>query len=146
MPQRLPWPEFLSAQQPRHRATVTVTVPFADCDAMGVAWHGSYLRWCECAREELGRQLRWGVAELAAAWLYAPVVRSQLLHLRAAHPGELVAVTAELYPTSQPRLYHRYRITDSTGVLCLAETEQVLTDRGFTLLLRQPPALASLIG
>jgi acyl-CoA thioester hydrolase len=142
----LPYPSYLSAREPRHRASIALTVPFADCDAMGVAWHGSYLRWCERAREALGRQLGWGVAELAAAGLYAPVVQSQLRHHRPARPGEALQIDAALYPTAQPRLYHRYRIRSGGELLCQAETDQVLTDRGFTLLLRQPQALAALIG
>ena len=32
-----------------------VRVAFADTDAMGVAWHGNYLRWFEMARTELMR-------------------------------------------------------------------------------------------
>lgn len=142
MPRRSPLlPSFVSRPEPIHAATVTLAVAFRDCDPMGVLWHGNYLAYCEAAREALDARIGVGVRHLRDLGLFAPVVRSQVFHQVPLRPGEDIAVTAELFATRQPRLYHRYRITRDGVVAAEAETEQVLTDRSFALLLAWPEAL-----
>lgn len=140
----LPLPSYLSAAAPAHRTTVTQAVAFRDCDPMGVLWHGNYLAYAEVARNALGDRIGCGVARLRELGLFAPVVRSQVLHHAPARPGDALEVTVELFATRQPRLYHRYSLAVAGMRIADAETEQVLTDRAFGLLLAMPPALAGL--
>jgi acyl-CoA thioester hydrolase len=141
----LPLPAFVSRAEPAHGLTLAQVVAFRDCDPMGVLWHGNYLAYCEAARDALGERLGLGVRHFHGLGLFAPVVRSQVLHQRALRPGDALRTTVELYATRQPRLYHRYRLEVDGACAALAETEQVLTDRAFTLLLVQPEALAALL-
>lgn len=113
---------------------------------MGVLWHGNYLAYCEAARDALGERLGWGVRRLRELGLFAPVVRSQVLHRAPARPNDVLTVRVGLYPTRQPRLYHRYHLAVGGIVVAEAETEQVLTDRAFALLLAQPTEMAALLG
>ena len=142
----LPLPSYLSRAEPAHVLTLVQAVAFRDCDPMGVLWHGNYLAYAEVARNALGDRLACGIACLRALDLFAPVVRSQVLHLAPVRPADALTIVVELYPTRQPRLYHRYRLSVDGTAVAEAETEQVLTDRAFTLLLATPPALAGVLG
>lgn len=144
MPRGAVLPTWIASATPVHCDQVTVEVAFRDCDPMGVLWHGNYLAYAECARNALGRRLGFGVEHLQAYELFAPVVRSQVWHHAPARPGESLTINVALYATSQPRLYHRYQLTIGDRLVADAETDQVLTDHAFTLLLQQPPALAAL--
>mgnify|MGYP000207778315 CR=1 FL=1 len=145
MPRRsLPLPRYLSRCEPAHALTLTQTVAFRDCDPMGVLWHGNYLAYAEVARNALGERIGCGVACLHMLGLFAPVVRSQVLHRAPARPGDCLTIAVELFPTRQPRLYHRYRLSVAGAPIAEIETEQVLTNRAFTMLLVTPPELASI--
>ncbi|MBA3686820.1 MAG: acyl-CoA thioesterase [Planctomycetes bacterium] len=143
MPVQLAYPSFISAREPVHVETIEVRVAFRDCDPMGVLWHGNYLAYCELARNQLGERIGFGIARLRDLGLFAPVVRSQVLHQAPARPDELLRVEAALYASAQPRLYHRYRLSVGGRAIALGETEQVLTDQAFGLLLSVPSALTS---
>lgn len=140
-----PFPDFLSRTEPAHQAVIEQVVAFRDCDPMGVLWHGNYLAYCEIAREALGERIGLAMRHIRDLGLFAPVVRSQVFHHRALRPGERLRTMIELYATAQPRLYHRYRLEGETGCAAIAETEQVLTDRDFALLLTLPAVVIPLL-
>lgn len=139
-------PSWVIGDQPIHRLEVEREVAFRDCDPMGVLWHGNYLAYAEVAREALGRSLGWGVPQIRDRGLFAPVVRSQTVHRAPARPGDILTVAVGLYATAQPRLLHRYQMAIAGTTVAEVETEQVFTDRAFTLILRQPDGLAALLG
>jgi acyl-CoA thioester hydrolase len=147
MPRRrdLPLPDFVSAAVPAAQAEVELRVEFRDCDPMGILWHGHHLAYCEAARHELGRRIGFGLERLQELGLFAPVIRSQVLHLEPVPVGTLLRVTVELFPTEQARLYHRYRLADGDRLCTVAETEQVLTTISYEVLLTPPPDLARIL-
>lgn len=49
-------------------------VYYADTDAYGVVWHGSYLRWLEIGRVEFCEKLGYSLVELEAQDIVLPVV------------------------------------------------------------------------
>lgn len=138
-------PAYVSKATPVRREVVRQAVAFRDCDPMGVLWHGNYLAYCELARNQLGVAIGLGVCDFERLRLFAPVVRSQLSHPGSARPGDELAIEVALYPTDQPRLYHRYHITCRGALVCNAETEQVLTRTDFTMLLQQPPEIQAIL-
>lgn len=143
----LAWPDFLDARDPAQREEVDLAVAFRDCDPMGILWHGNYLAYCEAAREALGARIGFGIARMVALGVQAPVVRSQVVHLRGVAPGARLRVSVSLYPTPQPRMYHRYQLAVDGAVCAIAETDQVLQRRSDgALLLTQPPELARALG
>ena len=93
------FPDYLSSEQPAHTAQVAATVAFRDCDPMGVLWHGNYLAYCEIARNALGRELGFGITTLMNRAIFAPVVRSQVVHLGPVRAEDELTITASLYPT-----------------------------------------------
>jgi len=145
MPRTPALPTWISSVEPVYRHEWTGTVAFRDCDPMGVLWHGNYLAYAEQAREALGTQIGLAVADFRAHGWFAPVVRSQVWHHVPARPGQALRIAVALYATAQPRLFHRYHFLSDQTLLASAETEQVVTNTAFTLLLQQPPALAAIL-
>lgn len=139
--ERIPWPNWVTSKEPVKTVTVSSRIAFRDCDPMGVLWHGNYLAYCELARNELGRQLGYGIETLSDLGQFAPIVRTQVVHLKALRFEVPVTITAKLYPAEVPRLYHRYQIHTDEGLAAEAETDQGITDRNFNLLLQIPPEL-----
>jgi acyl-CoA thioester hydrolase len=144
-PKDWPLPNYVDGAQARRALTVEREVAFRDCDPMGVLWHGNYLAYCEYARNCLGSTIGLGLDDFRRMQLYAPIVRSQVFHHGSVRPGDVLAIQVALYPTAQPRLYHRYHLRCRDAVVCSAETEQVLTAHDFTLLLQQPAELQGVL-
>lgn len=145
MAQRVALPSWIIGTQPVHRSTCTATVAFRDCDPMGVLWHGNYLAYVELARNTLGYQCGLAMTDFQSHQVFAPIVRSQVWHRHAVRPDELITMSVELFSTTQPRLYHRYVMQRGEDLIAEAETEQVITDHDFTLLLQQPAWLAVIL-
>ena len=138
-----PLPAWCTSEQ--HSFRLELRVPFADTDAMGIVWHGNYLKYCERAREALAATLNWDVDRLMAQGLQTPIIASNLIHHKPCTFNDLITIEATLYATQQPRLLHRYNITHNDMLIVEAETEQVFTDHEGNLLLSQPTELSNLL-
>ena len=69
-----------------------VRVAFADTDAMGVAWHGNYLRWFEMARTELMRPTELPYPALVGRGIHLPVIEALVRYRRPARYDDLLVV------------------------------------------------------
>jgi acyl-CoA thioester hydrolase len=145
MPGARALPTWIIGVEPQHRGSISVPIAFRDCDPMGVLWHGNYLAYAERARDDLGRHLGLSVTHFVERGWFAPIVRSQVWHHAPGRPSDLLTIEVGLFATMQPRLFHRYRFLIGDRLIAEAETEQVVTDRSFTLFLQQPPELASVL-
>jgi YbgC/YbaW family acyl-CoA thioester hydrolase len=64
-----PWPDHPAGPQPvprgdkaHHRRAQPVRVYYEDTDAQGIAYHATYLRWCQQALEDLASGRPWRIA------------------------------------------------------------------------------------
>jgi acyl-CoA thioester hydrolase len=87
-----------------------VRVAFADTDAMGVAWHGTYLRWFEMARTELLRPTGLPYSALVARGLHLPVIEALVHYLKPARYDDELIVRAVTSRVGGVRLRIDYRI------------------------------------
>lgn len=70
-------------------------VYYADTDAYGVVWHGSYLRWLEMGRIELCEKMGYSLVELKAQDVVLPVVNINVRYkLSAKLNDELIIETS----------------------------------------------------
>ena len=107
-------------------AEVILEVPFHDVDAMGVAWHGHYLKYLELARTALMRKLDLDFQQMQASGHLWPVVECHLKYVQPLRYGQRIKVRAEVVE-HESRLKIAYLITDAeTGTrLNKASTTQV---------------------
>jgi acyl-CoA thioester hydrolase len=112
------------------REVLRVRVAFADTDAMGVAWHGSYLRWFEMARTELMRPTELPYAELVARGLHLPVIEALVRYLKPARYDDELVVRAATSRTGGVRLRIDYHIESGGVLIAEGHTEHAFTDAG----------------
>jgi acyl-CoA thioester hydrolase len=71
----------------------TFTVHYADTDAYGVVWHGTYLRWLEAGRVEFLEQQGLDIIKLQNEdGIVLPVAALELKYITPARLGERVEV------------------------------------------------------
>lgn len=119
--------------------SVECEVPFHDVDAMGVVWHGHYLKYCELARTPLLRG-----CGLDAGDLIGPVYRFVVIESRCRHAFPLfyadrMRVTAWIRDVKH-RVFIAYEIRNLTRERRSARAHTVLAtiDKGRNLLLETP--------
>ena len=126
---------------------VLMEIPFHDVDAMGVAWHGHYVKYLEIARTALLRKLGLDFQQMQEWGVLWPVVVCNMKFIKPLRYGQQVRVRAELLEY-QARLRIRYLLSDgATGErVHRAETIQVAVTSGTGELLFQcPPMLTEAI-
>ena len=107
-------------------AEIILEIPFHDVDAMGVAWHGHYLKYLEIARTAMMRKIDLDFQQMKDSGHLWPVVECHLKYVQPLRYGQKVKVRAEVVEY-ESRLKINYLITDAeTGAkLNKASTTQV---------------------
>lgn len=82
---------------------------FHDVDAMGVVWHGNYLKFFERAREELFRKYHFGYEEINKCGYIWPVVDASLKFRQPWILEEEALVTVEMVEYEN-RLVFQYKV------------------------------------
>ncbi len=94
------------------RSSVTIDVPFYDTDAMGIVWHGNYVKYFEVARCALLDSIDYGYTEMRESGYVWPVI-----DLRVRYPGAVVFAQKIIVRASIKEYLHRlgiaYLITDA---------------------------------
>jgi acyl-CoA thioester hydrolase len=96
-----------------------VRVRFADTDAMGVAYYGTYLAFFETGRVEAMRQAGFLYTRLVEQGLHSPVVEACVRYLAPARFDDLLLVEAhvtEVRPASFRFTYAVRRASDAARV------------------------------
>lgn len=88
-----------------------VRVYYADTDAGGVVYYGTYLRWLEMARWELIEGLGVPVAEYAAQGILFAVVRIEVDYLAPAALADELEIGTEVEGVRRVRFTVRHRVT-----------------------------------
>ena len=72
------------------------TVYYADTDAYGVAWHGSYIRWMEQARVEFCRDIGIDLVKMKKQDVAIPVTNLNIRYKASALLDEKIVVETEI--------------------------------------------------
>jgi len=105
-----------------------VRVAFADTDAMGVVWHGNYLRWFEMGRTELMRPTELPYPALVGRGIHLPVIEALVRYRRPARYDDLLIVRIGRVSCSGVRLRIDYRIECGAALIVDGHTEHAFTD------------------
>jgi len=114
-----------------------VRVAFADTDAMGVAWHGAYLRWFEMARTELLRPTELPYAKLVQGGLHLPLIEALVRYRRPARYDDLLIVRSAITHSGGVRQRIDYRVERDGELIAEGHTEHAFTDAEGRV--RRPP-------
>ncbi len=118
-----------------------VRVRFNEVDAMGIVWHGHYIKYFEEGREALGA--RFGLTYLGVyeKGYTIPLVKTVCDFKRPLRYGDMARVNTWLMNSEAAKLIYRYEIIrDSDQELAATgETVQVFLDKGGELSVVMPP-------
>lgn len=101
---------------------------FAETDAMGVAWHGNYLRWFEQARTELLRGTALPYAAIVARGFHLPVIEACVRYRRPVRYDDLLTVLCAPSTPAGLRLRINYRVERGGELVAEGHTEHAFVD------------------
>jgi acyl-CoA thioester hydrolase len=102
------------SDNPRFTASVTMTIPFHDTDAMGVVWHGNYFRYFEIAREALLKQFGYGYRQMQESGYVWPIIDTRVKYIAPVYFEQQITVQAQL-DEYENRLRIKYKVFDVNG-------------------------------
>ena len=106
---------------------IVVKVRFSESDAMGVVWHGNYLKYFEDGREFLGNKYGMTYLAMYQNGFVAPIVKVSLSYKAPIHFGEKMEVLTRLVQTDAAKVIHEYEVQNLSNdkLSCEGTTEQV---------------------
>jgi acyl-CoA thioester hydrolase len=105
-----------------------VRVRYADTDAEGVVYYGSYLVYFEVARVELLRELGCPVSEVRARGIVLPAVQATCRYHRPGRVDDLLDVCLWLMPRRRASLGFVYEVRRDGDVLASGSTRHAAVD------------------
>src|SRR5436190_2867405 len=123
------------------KVELELNIRFSDTDAMGVVWHGNYLRFFEDAREAFGNNFDLRYLDMYNEGYFTPIVKSEINHKSPLYYGDKVKAIATLIPSAAAKLVFEYEIINLTtnSISATGRTVQIfLTAKERTLELNKP--------
>ena len=108
----------------KYSVTIEYTTSFHDTDAMGVVWHGNYLKFFEKAREALFQKFNYGYQEMIDSGYLWPIVDTRIKYISPTIAEQTLKIVATLVEYEH-RIKINYLILD-------AKTEKKMTS-GYTI-------------
>lgn len=104
-----------------------VRVRFSESDAMGVVWHGNYLKYFEDGREKLGETYLMTYLDIASKGYFVPIVHVDVKYKSPITFGQRIKVVCRLIESQSAKIIHEYEVwnLDKNIVSCEGRTEQV---------------------
>jgi acyl-CoA thioester hydrolase len=109
------------------KTEIEFDVRFSETDAMGVVWHGNYLKFFEDGREAFGKQYGIEYLDLYHQGYFTPIVKSEINHKSPINYGERAKIITTLIPMKAAKIIFQYEIINlTTGkVSAIGQTIQV---------------------
>jgi acyl-CoA thioester hydrolase len=108
-------------------AELVVPVRFSETDAMGVIWHGNYLKFFEDAREDFGKTYGMEYLDFYDNGFFTPIVESKVNYKSPIYYGESIKVKIKLIYSSAAKLIFHYTVLNLTtnAIAATGSTVQV---------------------
>lgn len=107
-----------------------IRIRFSESDAMGVVWHGNYLKYFEDGRESLGDQYKMNYTDIYTKGFVTPIVKIDVNYKSPILFGEEIEVRTRFIKSQSAKIVHHYEVWNlSSGKLsCVGTSEQVFLD------------------
>lgn len=122
--------------------TIEIPIRFSETDAMGVVWHGNYLKFYEDAREQFGQAYQLHYLDMFNQGMLTPIVHSELFHKCSLYYGDSAVVESYFIRQAAAKIKFEFKIySKKTGALAAyGSTTQVFMDNDSReLQLNKPP-------
>ena len=114
-------------------AVVKVKVRYSEADAIGVVWHGNYLRYFEDGREAFGEKYGLEYLDVYSNNFITPLVKINCDFLSPLKYGETAIVETKFIQTKAAKIifeYGIYRESDNQKVATGSSTQVFVTTKG----------------
>ena len=104
-----------------------IKVRFSETDAMGVIWHGNYLKYFEDGRERLGEVFGFTYFDCYSNGFVVPLVKMELNYKAPLFFGDEIEIITRLIHTKVAKIKYEYEIFSLTTnkLCCTGSSEQV---------------------
>ncbi len=116
------------------------TVRFSEVDAMGIVWHGNFVKYMEDGRESFGRKYGLGYYDLYEHGFQVPLVKLDIDYKLQLKYGERIVIETTWVNCDAAKIIFRYRISREAdkALLMTAGTTQVFLNKEGELELTNP--------
>jgi len=90
---------------------VDIDIPFFDCDAMHIVWHGHYVKYLEIARCALFDKIDFNYLQMHKSGYIWPIVDMRVKYVNSVSFGDKITIQADLVEM-ESRLKINYLIID----------------------------------
>ncbi len=119
--------------------TSEIRIRFAECDPLGIVWHGNYIQFFEDGREAFGRHHGISYLDQKANNFSTPIVSSKCEHKLPLRYGDVAMIKTTYIDSPAAKMIFKYEILNPDGdVVCIGETVQVFVELGGELSLILP--------
>lgn len=121
--------------------TTEVAVRFSEVDALGIVWHGHYVKFFEDGREAFGKQYGLGYLDVYEHEFATPIVSMSLDYKKFVKYGDSVIVeTTFINSPAAIILFHYkvFRLSDGE-LVATGKTKQVFINKDQELFITTPP-------
>lgn len=112
-------------------AHIDVKIRFSETDAMGVVWHGNYLKFFEDAREHFG--VKYGLEYLRMYELgyFTPIAESSIKHKSPIYYGQTIRIKANFIKMAAAKIKFEFEVINTTTneIAAKGHTVQVFLDK-----------------
>jgi len=89
-------------------------IRFSETDAMGVVWHGNYLKYFEDGREAFGKQFGMEYLDIYSNGYFTPIVKSNINHKSPIYYGQRAKIITRMLPSKAAKIIFEYEIINLT--------------------------------
>ena len=119
----------------------TLEIRFSDTDAMGVVWHGNYLKYFEDAREHFGELFKLEYLLIHKHGFFVPITDTSLKHLEPIYYGDNIQISIKFICTKAAKIQFEYVLKnlETNNIVATGTTTQVfLNESSRDLVLYKP--------
>jgi acyl-CoA thioester hydrolase len=118
-----------------------ITVKFSEVDALGIVWHGNYLRYFEEGREQFGVEFDLKYLDIYDKGYVLPIVQMHLDYKRPLVYGESMIIETTYVDCEAAKMIFEYKIFKKNGneLVVTGSSVQAFLNLDRQLLLTIPP-------
>lgn len=122
-------------------ARIEVPVRFSDVDALGIIWHGHYIKFFEDGREAFGDKYGISYLEIRKHDFLVPMVKLNVDFKKTVKYGDRLIIETVFVDSAAAKFMFHYNIyrTSDQELVATGETTQVFTDLKNELYITIPP-------
>ena len=117
-----------------------IPVRFSEVDALGIVWHGHYLKFFEDGREAFGRQYELGYLDIHKQEFLVPLVNINVDFKRTVKYGDTIIIETTFINSPAAKIIFNYKLyrTSDSAIVATGESTQIFMDLKHELYITMP--------